>query len=87
MEQKEEIEKKIFFDRCRGSNRVPLDLKSLTLTSRLLMELKFCKKYLGIHQKFIQEQKFLEDFGEHLRGEQKNKPFLINSDFSSLIFF
>ena len=47
------------------------------------MELKFCKKYYGIDQKFIQEQKFLEDFGEHLRGEQKNKPFLINSDFSS----
>ena len=30
------------------------------------MELKYCKKYLGIGQKFIQKQKFLEDFGEHL---------------------
>ena len=37
--------------------------------------IKSCKKYLGIYKKFIQEQKFLEDFGEHLRGEQKNKSF------------
>ena len=51
------------------------------------MELKFCKKYYGIDQKFIQEQKFLEDFGEHLRGEQKNKPFLISSDFSRIFLF
>ena len=46
------------------------------------MELEIDKKYSGVHQKFIQEQKFLEDLGEHLRPGVKKKPFLLSSYFN-----
>ena len=82
MEQKEEIEKKdIFWPMPRikpGTFRFEVSHFNQSAT----VKLKILQKIFGYTSKV---RKFLEDFGEHLRPGEKNKPFLISSDFNMAI--